>query len=146
MAHFLGLYRSGALRVKYKGAWVPLFVAYDAMCSWGKHVADRYYLNPELREAEDLMNDFVKLIGAAHVYNHVDNCLYIFSPFYVPHAGHLYGETSEQTWSYTNRFGAIIAQMNLNHGHEIYFHVAMDWNWRKTIAIREFSSTFVGPV
>lgn len=136
MALFLGLVYCGLLNLKKKDGGIPLGFAYDSMCGYSPLLQFRFDNTPELEPLSWVIGFVLLLIGATHVYAHVDVCKYIFGPFYVLCAAHFHGETAEHFWAISNKFASIIFQMNRNHGHEVYFHVAMDWNWKKYINLR----------
>lgn len=137
MALNLGLERSGLNNIKQGDPVPPQVYCYDSMCGYSTNLTFRFENTPELSPLSWLIGFALLLIGAAHVYAHVDVCKYIFGPFYILCAAHFHGETAEHFWAIANRFASIIFQMNRNHGHEVYFHVAMDWNWKKYINFRE---------
>lgn len=136
MAHYQSLKRSGLENLKPGDPKPSDGLAYDSMCGYGPNLEFRFKNTPELSKLSWIIPLTLLLIGAAHVYAHVDVCKYIFGPFYVLCAAHFHGETAEHFWAISNKFAALIFQMNLNHGHEAYFHVAMDWNWKKYINLR----------
>ncbi|PBK95102.1 hypothetical protein ARMGADRAFT_1028524 [Armillaria gallica] len=62
-------------------------------------------------------------------------CMHITECFEASMLSHFHGEMAEQFWAFSNSLGPQIHQMNLEHGHEIYFHHANDWNYRKLVNI-----------
>ncbi|KAF9006302.1 hypothetical protein BDZ89DRAFT_1144835 [Hymenopellis radicata] len=108
----------------------PFALSYDAHCQYCVHVDDRFQ-HPFLKPMAEHMRTCTKIINAAHVYAHAGDCIYRFGSFYMEHQGHFHGETCEYFWPKSNAYAAMIFKMNIHHGHEVYFYVANDWNWKK---------------
>ncbi|KAF9035671.1 hypothetical protein BDZ89DRAFT_1130289 [Hymenopellis radicata] len=135
MATARNLERSGLGGLKQGDPIPPVDYAYDCMCQYCINLEYRFANNKELVHLLPVVKQMRKMIGATHVYAHVDICKYIYGPFYMQCAGHFHGETSEHFWPTSNPFDPLIFQMNIHYGHEIYFYLAMDWNYRKTMAM-----------
>lgn len=141
MAHKMGLEVSGFGNITSDDTAPPAAFCYDAMCNYIKNLVSRWSQTPELAMFTFVFANALILIGAAHVYAHVDVCKYIYGPFYVPTAAHFHGETAEHFWAFSNKFAALIFQMNFYNGRELYFHLAMQWNWKKEASMRMYNLT-----
>ncbi|KAF9016473.1 hypothetical protein BDZ89DRAFT_961870, partial [Hymenopellis radicata] len=112
----------------------PSRFCYDSNCQYSVHV-DHRFQHKDLQSMREHIKKATKVINAAHVYSHAGDCIYRFGCFYMEGLGHFHGETCEHFWPKSNGFAPMIFKMNLHHGHEVYFHVAMDWNYLKEINI-----------
>lgn len=114
----------------------PVSLYYDAHCQYGVYADDRFK-HLALSSMAEHMRTCTKLINVVHVYSHANDCIYMFGSFYVEGQGHFHGETYKHFWPKSNAYGPIIFKMNLHHGHETYFFVANDWNWKKLMNARK---------
>ncbi|KAF9022665.1 hypothetical protein BDZ89DRAFT_1137177 [Hymenopellis radicata] len=130
--HAQGLRRSGLKTSKPEDPRPHIVHCYDCNCSYCVHVDYRFQHDDLVDMWEHVVSE-VETIGALHVYAHVDDCKYIYGPFYKEGVGHFHGETSEHFWAWINKYAPQIFHMNIHHGHETYFYVAMDWCWKKYI-------------
>ncbi|KAF9026451.1 hypothetical protein BDZ89DRAFT_1161242 [Hymenopellis radicata] len=110
----------------------PSRFSYDSNCQYCVYV-DHRFQHKDLKSMREHIRNATKIINAAHVYAHAGDCIYRFGCFYMEGLGHFHGETCEHFWPKSNGFAPMIFKMNLHHGHETYFNIAMDWNYLKEI-------------
>ncbi|SJL15315.1 uncharacterized protein ARMOST_18808 [Armillaria ostoyae] len=111
---------------------IDIVFSYDINCQYCVHIAE-WWEAPTLKSTKHHVVRSVKMIPLCHIKGHQDQCNEDFNPVYLVCIGHFHSETAEQFWAFSNGLGPQIHQMNLEHGHEIYFHQANDWNYRKVI-------------
>ncbi len=116
---------------------IDVVFSYDINCQYCVHIAEHFEASM-LRPTKHHAVRSVKMIPLCHINGHQDKCNEDFNPIYICCIGHFHGETAEQFWAFSNGLGPQIHQMNLEHGHEIYFHHANDWNYRKVVNICMF--------
>ncbi|SJL02890.1 uncharacterized protein ARMOST_06231 [Armillaria ostoyae] len=109
---------------------VDICFSYDINCQYCVHIAERFNARTLLLMEHHAVCA-VKIIPLCHINGHNDKCNKDFNPIYLGSLCHFHGKTAEQFWAYSNGLRPMIHQMNLEHGHEIYFYQAMDWNYRK---------------
>lgn len=111
---------------------------YDNACNYSIHVVDRFEENhPDMAGRIRRMRWGVP---AVHIYNHKEDCEYLFGTAYMEHVGHFHGETAEHYWPSANKVGAHVQHMNNGHRQDTLNDHHGDWNWKKVQKMSKHSS------
>ncbi|KAK0215692.1 hypothetical protein IW262DRAFT_1299917 [Armillaria fumosa] len=113
---------------------IDICFSYDINCQYYVHISKHFntaFLFPVKHHAIRS----VKIIPLCHINGHKDQCNEEYNPTYLECLCYFHGEMAKQFWAFSNGLGPMIHQMNREHGHEIYFYQAMDWNYRKLMNI-----------
>ena len=83
-----------------------------------------------------------RAIGLFHIHNHKEECLYPFSPSFIPGAGIVAGEILELLWAGLNMITPSTWTATLAHRSEIIDDHASDSNHKKALGMGQshFSS------
>ncbi|KAK0211500.1 hypothetical protein IW262DRAFT_1280851 [Armillaria fumosa] len=110
---------------------INICFSYDINCQYCVHIGKCFnmaFLFPMKHHA---------IISLCHINSHKDQCNEEYNPTYLGCLCHFHGETAKQFWAFSNGLGPMIHQMNREHGYEINFYQAMDWNYQKLMNIHK---------
>ncbi|KAK0215115.1 hypothetical protein IW262DRAFT_1300341 [Armillaria fumosa] len=120
--------------VSDKNDSVDIVFSYNINCQYSIHIPERFEV-ATLQLSKHHAVRSIKIIPLCHIKGYQEKCNEDFNLAYINCISHFHGETAVQFWAFSNGLGPQIHQMNLEHGHEIYFHHANDWNYCKLINI-----------
>ncbi|KAH9481966.1 hypothetical protein JR316_0006496 [Psilocybe cubensis] len=104
-----------------------LMFLYDVMCQFFVHLKTRIgHLLPEGMDVD-------RAIGLFHVHAHKDECLFHFSPSFIPGVGRVIGEILEHLWGKMNGVSPTARTATLAHRAEMLDNHATDSNHKKAL-------------
>ena len=112
-----------------------IVVSYDSACSYSVNVVKHFEKNIPRLYTVIARTEF--MIDALHVQNHVDKCMYLYSASYKEGMGRFTAIGNEQFWAESNQAGPQVRQMNPGHRQDKITMLIQDWNFKKTIKLRE---------
>jgi hypothetical protein len=110
---------------------------YDIMCEYAVHIKKRFHQSPYLQDVAHIVERMRWGIPAMHVTGHKADCTYLFGTAYMECVGHFHGETAEQYWPDANKVGGHARHANNGHRQDMLVNNANDWNWTKTVNMRQ---------
>lgn len=126
---------SGVRHFKYRGA----FVSYDIVCQWAIRLKERVKDLPFDVEIDLSTFPFVFLVPKFHLPAHVRKCQVRFSFNLQPGVGRTDGEGIERDWSGLNPLATSVREMGPGSRHDTLDDHFGDWNFRRTVALRELT-------
>jgi hypothetical protein len=117
---------------------VPVMLSYDAMCQYQIKLKERFQQRfPDLTPHLDRMRYMIPVL---HLRDHQEECEYKYGPYYMLGGAHYYGEQAESIWAEYNQVGGRTRQMTPGHRHDTLNEHHSDWNWKKFVALRKYTS------
>lgn len=113
-------------------------VSYDIACQWSVNLRDRVSIYPSIFSLDD--NDFTYLIPKWHINAHRTACQTTFSFYYTPYVGRTDGEAPERGWAAINGIASSTKEMGPGSRRDTLDDYFGDYNWRKVITIRMWTS------
>lgn len=129
--------KSRDIQLRHAFENIDFALTYDIACEYYVKIKTRFRDSPELVDVADLVDRIRWGIPALHVTGHKADCTYLFGTAYMDCVGHFHGETAEAYWPSANKIGGHARQMNNGHRQDTLVDNANDWNWKKTIKMRE---------
>ena len=104
---------------------------YDIICQYFRYLQDRIgHLLPIGLEID-------RAIGLFHVHAHKEECLYRYSPSFIPGTGIVAGEILESLWANLNTITPATRTATLAHRAEVIDDHAADSNFKKLLGMGE---------